>query len=602
MNTLYKNSTPLFCGAVFIILLCVGLYVQSISFDFLNLDDNRHLTQNPVMYHGISFDSIKWAFTTFSNPYYMPITRISFLLDSSIYGVEPLGFHLSNLILHILNALLVLYLFWLLSNELLFSIITATLFAIHPQHIEAFIWISERKEVLSTFFGLLSLIFYVTHIKNRSTNNQSVSGSKYYFLAILFFLFSLLSKPAWITMPFIFLLIDWWPLKRIKKDSIKLILIDKIPFLLIVIIFSSIIYFSAASSVDYVINSAQTLPLTHRLLNSSVIYITYLFLTIYPVDLPVYFPYPRTLLPLWEIIGSIIILVIITVTSFYKRKTYPALLTGWLWFLGTLIPMIGILSPGESVFIANRWTYLPHIGFIAALVWTGVIYTKRYPNIKTYLGLFTFFIFLALSISSWNQTKHWENSETFWKQAIRTTENNHYAYYMLGTYYLEVEKTDEALSHIEKAYQLESTEGIYALQLGSTYLIKGETDKAWEYYKKIIELGTPNKKLLFDMGLISLINDKLSLALEFFQAAIETPIVRQHHLIYEYLAMLYTAHILSMQDSSDEAMIYMKRFIESGIDSKLNLCLYAKGELQRISKLTDPIRTLALVDELCISD
>ena len=173
---------------------------------------------------------------------------------------------------------------------------------------------------------------------------------------------------------------------------------------------------------------------------------------------------------------------------------------------------------------------------------------------------------------------------------------------MLGTYYLEIEKTDEALFQIEKAYNLESTEAFYALQLGNTYRTKGDTDKAWEYYKKIIEMGSPNIKLLFEMGLLSLDNDKLSIALEFFQSAIDTPVVREHHLVYEYLALLYTAYILSMQNSPDEAIIYMKRFIESGIDSKLNLCLYAKGELQRISKQTDPIRTLALVDKLCISD
>ncbi len=190
----------------------------------------------------------------------MPLTKISFLIDSSIHGIDPWGFHLSNLILHILNCLLVLYLFWLLSNNLLFSIVTSIIFAIHPQHIEAFVWIAERKEVLSSFFGLLSLIFYVTYASKLPTNE---SYSHVYLMSLLFFIISLLAKPSWIMMPGMLLLIDWWPLKRFRNESIRTVIIEKIPFIIIAFFLSTIILYSVYSvnlSDMGVSNSAESLP------------------------------------------------------------------------------------------------------------------------------------------------------------------------------------------------------------------------------------------------------------------------------------------------------------------------------------------------------
>lgn len=400
-------------------------------------------------------------------------------------------------------------------------------------------------------------------------------------------------------MPFVLLLIDWWPLKRNKSDSIRLILMDKVPFVLLVVLFISITLYSAASTVDYISNSAQTLPLIQRILNSGVVYITYLFLTIYPADLPVYFPYPRGALPAWKIIGSIFILFTVTSLFIFQRKGSPHLLTGWLWFLGTLVPMIGIVSAGESVFIANRWTYLAHIGLFAGCVWAGVIYSEKYTQIKIYLGLLAFFTIGALAVSSWNQTKHWETSETFWKQAIRTTDNNHFAHYMLGSYYLDMERTDSAISELEKAYHLESTDAFYALLLGNAYGIKGDTSKAWEYYEKIITIGSSNIKLLTEMGLASLDQNRLDIGLKFFQAAIDSPVVRPHHQRYKYLALLYAGHALTMLDSPTEATSYFGRFIDSDIDNKPGLCVYAQNELQRISKQTDPSRSLELINTIC---
>jgi protein O-mannosyl-transferase len=291
MNLIKNDRAGLKYSATIIMVICAVTFTHTLGFYFLNLDDNLGITMNPMIHQGLSLESIKWAFSTFNSPYYMPLTRISFLIDSSLFGVDAWGFHLTNLLIHTTNSLLILLLFWKLSNHLLFSTLSAIAFAIHPQHLEAFIWISERKEVLSALFGLLSLIFYTRYAQTRAANSSNTSNFKYYLYAILYFLLSLMAKPLWISMPFIFLLIDWWPLNRIKHDPLKIIIIDKIPFIFLAVIFIIITLASAASSVDQISNSAETLPLIQRVLNIPVVYITYLLLTIYPYDLPVYLPF-----------------------------------------------------------------------------------------------------------------------------------------------------------------------------------------------------------------------------------------------------------------------------------------------------------------------
>jgi protein O-mannosyl-transferase len=602
MDRLDKNIVHLLYGALLIILISIALYGQSLGFDFLNLDDNLSITLNPVMHEGITVDGIKWAFTTFHSPYYMPLTRLSFLIDSSLYGMTPFGFHLSNLILHTLNALLVLTLAWLLSRRVLFSVITAIVFAIHPQHIEAFVWISERKEVLSSFFGLFALVFYVSHIRQASIHigGKSESNNHYYLFAILCFLFSLMAKAAWITLPFMLLLIDWWPLQRYRRESLKTILADKIPFLLLVIAFILLTLYSAASGVDQISNSAQTLPLLQRILNAPVIYINYLYLSFFPADLPVYVPYPREALPAWQIIGSILLLLALTAFCFTVRKRQPHLLTGWLWFLGTLVPMLGIISAGESVFIANRWTYIAHIGLFAALVLTGVMYYEKHARARVWLVCALLSILLALSWTSWDQTRHWKNSESYWQQAIRTTRDNHFAHYMLGTYYFDNNKIDAAISEYERAYQLHPADAFYALRLGNVYGKKGEQARAWEYYTKLIKLAPPNIKLLVEMGLASLRSNRADMALEFFRAALESQVVQPHHHRLQYLALLYAGHTLSLLGATDEADAYMEKFIGSNPADRQGLCTYARDELSRITaNYPDPLPASARLDKIC---
>ena len=584
-------------GAILAVLLTVLVFLQTLGFDFLNLDDNWYVVLDRNVHRGLSPETIAWAFTTFGNPYYMPLTRLSFLLDTSLYGIEPAGFHLTNLILHAVSVLLVLYLVWLLSGRWIAAVVTALLFAVHPQHIEAFVWVSERKEVLSALFGLLSLACYVKYARADSAAGRP--AARLYLAALLLFIFSLLAKPAWITLPGILLLLDWWPLRRYGPGKTGRLLAEKAPFVLVTLLFVAITLYSAASTVDYVSNSAQNLPILQRVLNSGVIYVTYLYYTFVPLDLPVYFPYPREPLPAWEIAGAFALMFLVSLAAWSSRKTSPHWLMGWLWFLGTLFPAVGIVSAGESVFIGNRWTYLPHIGLFAALAIPVAAYRDRRPRFRHYVVATALAVIAALSVSSWRQSWHWQDSESFWRQAIHTVPDNDMAHYMLGTYYLQQGEPRKALVELETAWRLAPDDAFYALMLGNAYAASGDTGKSWEAYRNIVETGPPNIKLLNEMGLLSLHNGRPRLALDFFRAAVASTVMRPHHRLPAYLSPLYAGYAAGVTGAMEDSQAYLLLFLDDDKASRDDSCTVARQELSRITRGAVDPRPMTILNQLC---
>jgi pentatricopeptide repeat protein len=588
--------------AIFIVLLCITIYGQTLQFDFINLDDDAYITLNPTVHEGLNWKTTKWAFTVFDEPYYMPLTRISYLVDVSVYGIQAGGFHLTNLALHIINSIILLLLINRLTRSRPASVIFTALFAVHPQHIEAFVWIAERKEVLSALFGLSSLALYIKHVTGKRFDQ--ISDHRYYLLASIFLIFSLLAKPVWVTFPFILLLIDWWPLKRINRESIIGILAEKIPFLLICLLFSFITVYSAAATVDQITNDAGTLPIYQRLSNVPVIYTEYLIRTFLPFDLPNYYPYPRDYLPAWKILGSALLVIGVSLLFFTTRKQNPHLLAGWLWFLGTLFPMTGLMSAGESVFIANRWTYLPHIGLFVSIIWHSLIIYEKYARYRLVLASTGIIVIMIFSISSFNQSKYWQNSVTYWQQALNTIPGNHTAYYMLGTYYLNARDTDKAIRYLRSAYKLNPSEPFYALMLGNAYARRGEIEMAWHYFDSMVTKSSPNIKLLTQMGLIALYNLRFDPAVNYFQAAMASPLEsRHHHYKYKKMAYLYAGLALINLDSATAAREMFKHFIGNTREDKNITCEFAEKEIERINlKANRRINisdSLDMIGELC---
>ena len=474
----------------------------------------------------------------------MPLTRLSFLMDSSIYGINPKGFHITNLLLHSLNSVLVFYFLYVMTEEKWKSFLVAILFAIHPQHVEAVVWISERKEVLAAFFGLLALSSYIKYIKENITlsSKEYFTGSYYYLLSILFFIFSLLSKPIWITFPCLVLLLDFWPLERYKYRPIIDLIIEKIPFFFVSFLFFVVYFATTNHNISLDINHSMynnspvhtisLFPFEERLGNSLVAYIIYFWKSFFPFIFTGYQPYPESLLPLWKIYSAGLSLLAITLASIFYIKQKPYLLFGWLWFLGTLFPIIGIInSGGESIFIGDRWTYLPHIGFFMAIIWgvtPFISYQRHFYRSIFFTGLLLIF-FLNMYYAH-QHTSYWSDNIKYWTHVLEKDKNNHYAHSAMGQTYAFgnvvhgkpfAPDINKALEHFSEAQRLRPEETHYLILAGNALARKQRIKEAWLYYSKVLESEQPPRIILMRKG-VSLLNlDQHYRAEQFFKKLVE---------------------------------------------------------------------------------
>src|SRR5215831_16621564 len=351
----------------------VGIYAQVIGHHFITFDDIPYIEENPMVNRGVTLAGLAWAFTTFHAGNWHPLTWIAHMIDSQLFGMTAGGHLLVNALIHAANTLLVFWFLLRTTHARWSSALVAALFALHPLHVESVAWASERKDTLSTFFGLLSLIAYVRYA-------EAPSISRYAWVAITLAL-GLLAKPMLVTWPLVMLLLDYWPLRRFKIPGLERrvesashseaatatarLVWEKLP-LFALIAASALITFLAQSHGGAVRTFAAA-PVAFRLSNALVSYAKYLLLTFWPSNLAIYYPFARTGIPAWQIIGATFLLIGITVFCLFHRKSAPYLFVGWLWFVGTLVPVIGIVQVGGQA-MADRYFYIPSIGLFIALV------------------------------------------------------------------------------------------------------------------------------------------------------------------------------------------------------------------------------------------
>ena len=357
-----------------LILSIVVVYIKVQKFDFVGYDDELYVTQNPIVQKGISPEGIKWAFTTFHSANWHPLTWISHMLDCELYGLNPTGHHWTNIEFHVANTVLLFFILFNMTGALWQSAFVAALFALHPLHVESVAWISERKDVLSTFFGLLSIVAYCRYVKR--------SSAKYYLMVLILFCLGLMAKPMLVTMPLILLLLDYWPLKRFqlhgdfplrsdkpKDDAVRRnyrIILEKIPLLILAVI-SCIITFFAQKS-EGAVKPIWALPLKYRIENALVSYVKYILKAIWPQKLAVFYPHPGNTLPWWQILGAALLIISAGYGALRAARKYPYIPVGLFWFLGTLVPVIGLVQVGNQA-MADRYTYIPLIGMFIIVSW-----------------------------------------------------------------------------------------------------------------------------------------------------------------------------------------------------------------------------------------
>jgi protein O-mannosyl-transferase len=484
-------------------ILVFAIYWQATGFSFINLDDSQYIYENPAVMSGLNWESVRWAFKAFHSANWHPLTWLSHMLDVQLFGANAGGHHAVNVMLHVVNSILAFAVFRKLTGSFWRSAIVAALFAVHPAHVESVAWVAERKDVLSTLFWLLTMWAYVRYAK-RETDAEGDLFTRItslpYLLVIGLFALGLMAKPMLVTLPFVLVLLDVWPLGRIKSlRDVPAMLTEKIPMFVL----------SAASSYVTVIaqrsagavESLDYLPIDVRLLNSVVSYAKYVVMLFYPVDLGLMYLYVRDF-PAWQIGGAILLLIGITAICVQQFRARKYLLVGWLWFVGTLVPVIGIVQVGSQP-LADRYTYVPYFGLFIMLVWGVADVLDHFKVSRT--GLVTGFgvAVIVLSVMSFRQTSSWRENETVYARALAANPNNYIVMHDLCYTYTLAARNDEAEPLCRRVieikpdfYRVYNTLGI--LQIGRRQYAEAE-----QSFAKVLEF-MPN---------FSLANANMSLAL-----------------------------------------------------------------------------------------
>ena len=453
-------------------ILTLVVFWQVNQYDFV-FDDLAYVTGNSHVQSGITLDGFSWAFSTTDSEFWHPLTWLSLMFDYQLYGLNAGGYHLTNRILHILSTLLLFWLFCRMTGAIWKSAFVAALFALHPLHVESVAWIAERKDVLSGFFWMLTLCLYVYYTEKPAI--------KRYLLVLFSFVCALMSKPMVVTLPVIMILLDYWPLGRFQSHKSNLILWqlkEKIPFFIFSIIISIITLYAQYKPF------VKHFSFYSRIANAPVSFVTYLEKTFWPHDMAVFYPFSIQI-PVWQVVGSILLIIVISIAVVAMMKRMPYLFVGWLWYAITLLPVIGIIQVGDFA-MADRYHYLPSIGIAVMLAW-GVPLLFPHEDMRKKILCPAVIIALAiLAVLTWQQCGYWKNNTTLFSNALQVTKDNYLAHNNLGLTLFTEGNTEEAIYHYNKAIRIK-TDYTYAYNnRGVAYNKLGQYQRAIEDYNEAI--------------------------------------------------------------------------------------------------------------------
>jgi tetratricopeptide (TPR) repeat protein len=551
-------------------LVTVLLYWPVMRHKFIDFDDGRYITENPTVQSGLTLHGLAWAFhNTEQAAFWHPATWISHMLDCQLYGLNPAGHHFTSMLFHVANALLLFLLLQGMTKELWLSAIVAALFAWHPLRVESVAWAAERKDVLSAFFSLLTLIAYSRYAR---------TGSRFaYGAALAAFALALMSKPMVVTLPCVMLLLDYWPLRRLQlpglprppapaaatedqsaqanpTPSLLRLLLEKLPFFALVVGLSIMTYSTQQEG-----GAVWRLPLSARLANAAVSYTRYVGKTVWPARLAALYPYHEHW-PAAVIIASLLLLGAITLWVVFKRTRAAWLLVGWFWFLGTLVPAIGVVQVGPQA-MADRFVYVPGIGLLIMLVWGLRDIAGRHPLALRPLSIATVVILGTCLIATSRQLTYWKDSITLFERTIQVTHGNYIAYGCLGDAYEEVGRKEDALqcydtalvlygqslpfdtpgedhlqaglrlsnrrewaeaaAHLATAAAANPTNAMAECHLGEALLAQGHAELAAIHLSHAVALDPANPDTHFQLGIALLNGEKVAEATNQFARAIQ---------------------------------------------------------------------------------
>ncbi|HEY1663019.1 MAG TPA: tetratricopeptide repeat protein [Verrucomicrobiae bacterium] len=478
VSTSEESNKPWPIPAVCILLLILSLavYGQTFRYGFVNYDDNDYVYDNPTVVSGLTQQGIASAFKPGESDNWIPLTTISHMLDCQVYGLNAGGHHLTNVLLHTASAILLFLVLWQMTKAVWRSAFVAAVFAVHPLHVESVAWVTERKDVLSGFFFMLTLWAYIRYVRLSS------SFPRYLIVGFIFIL-GLMSKPMLVTSPFVLLLLDYWPLNRFSTSTVKRLIVEKIPLLGLSIVCGIITILAQGQAIQ----PLTAYPLSVRVENALVSCVTYLRQLFYPVGLAPYYPYPGNGQQVWKVIGALIVLIAISWGIFLQRRKRPYLLVGWLWYLVMLAPVIGLVQVGNQG-LADRYAYLPQIGLCLLLAWFAAELSAAWQNRRVILGTLTSIIIILLAFSARLQASYWKNSETLWRHTLAVTTNNSYAHNNLGAALIHNGQVSESITQFQKALAINPGYVEARNNLGYALAQSGQGNEAIIEYRKALAM------------------------------------------------------------------------------------------------------------------
>jgi len=496
-------------------IIAAAIYLPALGHGFIETyDDDLYVTGNDIVQEGITADGLDWAFRTGFASNWHPLTWLSHMADVTFFGLDPWGHHLVSILFHAANTALLFYALYLMTGRQWPSALVAALFAIHPLHVESVAWIAERKDVLSAFFWLLSLIAYVRYVRKPLLAA--------YAAVLISFALGLMAKPMVVTLPCVLLLLDFWPLRRFSLDGPNLLsrvapyVVEKLP--LFALAAGSAIITIYVQGQGGAVTSIESLPLSVRAANACLAYGAYLKLTLVPAGLAAYYPHPAEAINVAAAMAAGIGLIIATMVVIALRNRAPYLLTGWLWFIGVLVPVIGIVQVGNQAY-ADRYTYIPHMGLFIAVAWSFAAIAER-----RYFRPVVVAVSAILVVTYSGVTNHvigfWADSETLFVRAIAVTEDNFLAHNNLGNAYMAQGRVDEAIDQFETAIEVQPNYADAYYNLARAYEQRQRIDEAVQAYETALSLKPDDADTLINYAMIMADRGALHNAADMLQRAI----------------------------------------------------------------------------------
>lgn len=539
-----QNRIQNYLPIITLLVVCTCIYAPLLNNDFIIYDDKSYVTSNPHVMAGLTFKGIIWAFTTFQSYNWHPLTWISHMMDVQLFGLNPAGHHFTSILFHAANSILVYLILVAMNGGVFRSLVVALLFAVHPAHVESVAWVAERKDMLSTFFGFLTILAYVQYTHKP--------GLGKYIAVVIFFVMGLLSKPMVVSFPIVLLLLDYWPLARwrqagqtpnVSPDSSSgttlRLLLEKIPLLVLA---------SASCLVTYMVQSREGAvntqsPFLLNCGNAIISYVKYLFMLVWPHPLAVIYPFNPDEISLMNVTGAGIILCLLTCGALIQIKPRPYLFIGWCVYLVTLLPVIGFVRIGDHS-IADRYTYIPYVGLFMAIVWAADEFRRTYRISDKKIALVTIVLLAVLSFVTIRQLSYWRNSFVLFEHALEVNNENatahkmlglaygargnnekaaaegafarmlHYRYlvkmypinhefrFLLGNAYRELDKLDEAISEYLVCISINPNLSKAYNNMGIAYALKGRLHEAKQALFKAVEINPNNTEALDNLKII----------------------------------------------------------------------------------------------------